>query len=109
MKQTLEDNIEIADYIAECSLEEVDREIIEENYRGCFAVLKEVEISSLVMGLEDNHLIDNQKQLRYNKMTKEIPPIVIKGSKVIDGHHRVRALISKNIKTIMAYVVQENN
>ena len=108
MKKVLKSNREIAEYIESHSSYSVDTLLIEECFFGCEAILKEVDISSLLLDNEDHHILDEEKQEKYNKMkSEEAPPIVVEKGVIRDGHHRVRAAKYQNKQTIMAYVVVE--
>lgn len=107
-KPILHDEFEIASYIEENSPYEVDTDLIRDLFFNCHAKLKEVEISLLVKGSEESNLRDIKKENKYSKMNIEtMPPIVVCDGDIQDGHHRVRVLESKNITTVMAYVIEE--
>lgn len=106
-KSKLENSYEIADYIQEQSVGEVDYDLIEENYKGYSAILKEVLVADLEEGEDTVNVAIKSKQKKYDKMSPETsPPIVVDGNKVIDGSHRLRSFRKRGIKHIMAYVLE---
>lgn len=105
MKPVLINEYEIADYLEDNSSHYIDRDLILDEYMGCSAVLRRLSVKDIVLGPENNNLIDIKKQKRFNKLKTEAPPIFVEGVQVLDGNHRVRAAISKGEDEIWAYVL----
>lgn len=98
-KKLLKDNFEIAQYISHISTNEIDIEVAEEYFFGCFAVLKEVEVDHLKTDNEDHHLPNKKKKRKYQSQPLEtMPPLVIENFIIIDGHHRYKALKVLGVK-----------
>jgi hypothetical protein len=90
-------------------LSEIDKEIIEERFYVCHAVLMSMNATDLELDHPNNNLQDDDKQNKYNLMSQsETPPILVEGCKVIDGGHRVRTALFKKVKTIDAYLIIED-
>lgn len=110
MNPIFKDSKEIAEYIFENSIGDIDQELIEEQFRDCQASLREVEIKDLKFANQDNHILSEKKQKSYNKKPAEnAPPIVIEKNVIIDGHHRVRAAIFQNKTKILAYCIEDKD
>lgn len=102
----LSDSRAIAEYIDSNSSSFIDIERIEDEYRGCRAVLKIVNLAQLSQGHPDGNIKQSSKQTRFDKMKIENqPPIVIDGDVVIDGNHRLRSATRAKKSTIKAYVI----
>ena len=105
-KKLLKDNFEIAQYISHISTNKIDIEVAEEYFFGCFARLKQVEVDYLKTENENHHLPNKKKEKKYQALPLEtMPPLVIENSKIIDGHHRYRALKSLGVKKIKVYEI----
>lgn len=102
---------EIAGYIESISSDYVDIDQIEEYLgRDTSAILKMVPVSQLRPGNPDVNIRDKRKEYRYSKMNSNtIPPLVIwNNGEIIDGNHRYRVAISKNISELPCYVIEQN-
>jgi len=79
----------------------------EETFKGCKATLKTVNVSELRYGLLIMNL-DQESVDKYKLLSvKTIPPLVVRGNKVIEGNHRLRVLKLSKTKTVRVYVVEE--
>lgn len=105
-KKLLKDNFEIAEYISNISTNEIDIEVAEEYFFGCFAVLKQVRVDYLKADNEDHHSPSKKKEKQYQTLPlKTMPPLVIENFTIIDGHHRYRALKRLGVKKIKVYEI----
>ena len=74
----LNNEYEIADYIEDQSVQYVDKEFMEEYFKGSYAILKEVPVSSLKFDDEDHNIKVQKKLRKYEKMdVTTIPPLVV--------------------------------
>lgn len=107
MKSVLKNEYEILSYLESVS-DEIDEDLILDEFRGCEAHLKEVSITSLKFGPSENHAKSSSKQKRYDKMKLHTsPPIFVdENMEVIDGHHRIRSHLKQGQDVVWAYVVK---
>lgn len=106
---------EIVNYIIDLD-DRIDADFLENlllEYSGggeISAELKEVLIEDIKEGPAENHMVDSEKQKRYNSLKTETPPILLDMYfNVIDGHHRLRAEKNKGKKLISCYVLKLND
>jgi ParB-like nuclease domain len=113
----LYDARDIASYIETWAIYEVDPEFVEEQFRGCHAVLKLLPIAQLVEGNPEHHKQSPANERKYQRMdVKTLPPILVRGedislsgkNEVIDGNHRLRAAMKRGLTHLWAYVVNLN-
>lgn len=67
------------------------------------AHLREIEIASI--DLPEHGVADPEVAADYAKLTSKAPPVLIVGSSLQDGNHRVEAAIQRGETHILAYVV----
>lgn len=98
---------EIVDYIIEQSPHWIDREMLEDLFRGATASLKKLSISKIKIGYENANISDMKKEKQYEKMgVTRIPPIIVENNEIKDGHHRFRIAKKFNMKFIWGYIVK---
>ncbi len=103
-KEMLKDADEITSFIIEKSANDIDEELVLEYFWGCKAILKSVEIDSLLIEDTNHHVQLESKERSYQKLPIEtIPPIIVEDGKVIDGNHRLRIAQKKGLKRIIVY------
>lgn len=97
---------EIADYVVETAGDDVDWGFVFDIFRDARATLRMVDVSSLVDGYADANSPSLSKFRRYMKMSVDsMPPLLIEGNEVRDGHHRLRVLRARGVLETLAYVV----
>lgn len=106
LKALLKDNFEIAEYISRISTHEIDIEVAEEYFFGCFAILKEVDVDHLKTENENYHLRNKKKEKKYQtKPVETMPPLVIENFVIVDGHHRHNVLKVLGVEKIKVYEI----
>jgi len=99
---------EISDYISSQSSNYVDKEVIEEYFSGCQAVLEELPLESIREGNPEANIRDKRKERKYTKLDiATMPPIVVENGIIQDGNHRFRVAKAKGLNKILCYVVKE--
>lgn len=106
-KNRLNNQFEIATYIEETSSKLVDKQLIEEYFFGCNAILQKCLVENLVVEGKDHHLPDKVLERKYVKLPLEtMPPLVVENYKVIDGNHRYRILKQLGVKNVKIYQIE---
>lgn len=106
-KSHLNNHFEIANYIEEISSKPVDKQLIEEYFFNCKAILQECLVESLVLENKDHHLPDKTLERKYFKLPLEtMPPLVVENNKIIDGYHRYRVLRQLKVKKVRIYRIE---
>lgn len=104
----LKDAISIANYVESLSSYDVDKDFIEEYFRGCHAVLKWVPLDYLTEGNSDTNLRDDNKEQLYMTMSEySCPPILVEEGVIQDGNYRFRVARNNGYLGIWAYEVKE--
>lgn len=105
-KKRLRDSKAIADFIITYSPYDVDEELIEEYFHGCHAILKKILIEDLKPGDFNQHVSNEVLEKCYAKLPVEtMPPLVVEGAQIIDGHHRWRVARRNKIKELLVYQI----
>jgi hypothetical protein len=108
------DASDIARYIEQWAIYDVDPEFVEEQFRDCHAVLRLLPIAQLTEGNPEHHKQSPANENKYQRMDiKTLPPILVSGggiapwsnNEVIDGNHRLRAAIKRGLTHLWSYVV----
>ena len=104
-KTTLDNNIEIAQYIEAVSPTAVDVENLEDIYRGKCAVLRYVPIESISPNpASDNHEEVPERMDDYRSLDPvTMPPLLTELGLIEDGHHRYRIALEKGLTYIWCY------
>jgi hypothetical protein len=102
---------EIVDFIASLAVEPVDRENLEDLFRGARATLRLVPIGELVPGHPDLNRRSKAKEARYLRLDLgTMPPLLVEaqegGLEIEDGHHRHRVCLAKGVGKVWCYVVE---
>lgn len=104
----LNDHFEIANYIEELASKPIDKQLVEDYFWGCNAILKECLVKNLFIGDEDHHLPDKALEKKYLKLPLEtIPPIIVENNKIVDGNHRYRVLEKLKVKKVWIYRIEK--
>lgn len=104
----LENNYEIAQYIADLSPYDVCIEQIEEQFFGCMAVLRLRAVETLKPGSAEGNMADDNRQAVCDSLPIEtMPPLLVDGDCVVDGNHRLRALIKRGASRCWVYEIQD--
>jgi hypothetical protein len=102
----LNDAYEIAEYIDGIAGVEVDTQWMLDYFTGAIAVLRLVDIDTLVEGDPNGNLAIPGQDERYAQMdAASAPPLVVEGGRIIDGNHRYRAAKMRGDKEIWVYDV----
>lgn len=109
-KSTLDDSVEIAQYIDATSPDGVDVENLEDIYRGKVAVLRYVAIESISPNpAEDNHEEVPERMDGYRALDPAtMPPILTENGLIEDGHHRYRIALEKGLTHIWCYELTDD-
>jgi len=103
-KPILENAEEITDFIITYTSYSIDEEFVQEYFFGCKAFLRKVSILDLREEDENQHIKDEVKERRYEKLPIEsMPPLIVEDGIVKDGHHRYRVAKKKDIKEMIIY------
>lgn len=106
--ELLNDQYAIAEYISSYAPYEIEEEMVEELYHGCRAKLAWIELSTLILSNDDNHLSCEDRQREVDSLpVATMPPLFVADSRLEDGYHRLRKLISDGQTHHWAYIVEE--
>ena len=97
------DDIGNPDWEEEAGPEEIAA--MAEGFRNCSATLREISLDGLI---NNEGMIDPEQIETYMELETDPPPIIVWGKKICEGNHRVQVARAKGQKTIMAYVIQNN-
>jgi hypothetical protein len=94
--EKLRDNRAIAEYVAQWSPYDICEEQIQDNYIGCYAAL------------EWRNQATRKRQKACDALPVDtMPPLLVDGSEVLDGNHRLRSLLRKGVTHCWVYNIQE--
>ena len=103
-KPVLENEDEIADFIIEFAVDQMDEEFVREYFYGCKAILKTISIECLEEGNENQNIKNLRREKRYEKLPFEtMPPLIVEDGIVTDGNHRLRVAKKRGAKEIIIY------
>jgi hypothetical protein len=104
----LQDNRAIAEYVARFSPYDVCEEQIEDLYIGCKAVLEWRALDTLTHGNADGNQEDSERQKACDALRlKTMPPLLVDDGEVLDGNHRLRALLKRGVTHFWVYNIIE--
>lgn len=105
--ELLKDQYAIAEYISEHAPYEIEEEMIEELYHGSRAKLTWIELGSLILSKDDNHLACEERQGEVDRLpVSTMPPLFVDDSRLEDGYHRLRKLLKEGATHHWAYIVE---
>ena len=109
-KNTLDNNVEIAQYIEAVSPDEVDVDNLEDIYRGKCAVLRYVPIANISPNpASDNHEEVPERMDGYRSLDPvTMPPLLTEFGLIEDGHHRYRIALEKGLTHVWCYEVTDD-
>jgi hypothetical protein len=106
--EKLRDNRAIAEYVAQWSPYDICEEQIQDNYIGCYAALEWRAVDTLTHGNADGNQATRKRQKACDALPVDtMPPLLVDGSEVLDGNHRLRSLLRKGVTHCWVYNIQE--
>lgn len=109
-KNTLDDNVEIAQYIEAVSPDDVDVANLEDIYRGKCAVLRYVPIENISPNpAGDSHQEVPERMSQYRMLDPAtMPPLLTELGLIEDGHHRYKIALENGMTHVWCYEIAED-
>lgn len=105
----LQSEFEIAEYIQQNSIGDIDDQLITELFFDCIATLTLVPLGNICEGDADHNIRCEKKEDRYMLMDPmTMPPIVIENGIIQDGGHRFRIAKKREESHMWCYVISES-
>ena len=104
----LSNHFEIADFIERISSKPVDKNLIEDYFYGCHALLQVCLVKDLIEGNIDCNVPDKNLERKYLTLpVKTMPPLIVQNHTIFDGNHRFRVLKKLGIIIFPIYKIRK--
>lgn len=104
----LRDEDEIAEYVTTHATDEVDEDMVRDNYIGTHARLRLIPLDQLEQGPAEANIPSASKQERYADLPIETrPPLLVEGQQIMDGNHRYRDAVARGEYAIWSYAIED--